>query len=85
MNFIICIYVYMCVYIYYVLLVETTELYPGPHICDGTYSRVGSPGKIWLIKKIIKNNSFNTVMGEFIEAFSNRLNYYYLVLGILTL
>ena len=42
----------MCVYIiYYVLLVETTELYPGPHICDGTYSRVGSPGKIGLIKK----------------------------------
>ena len=46
---------YMCVYIYYVLLVETTELYPGPHICDGTYSRVGSPGKIWLI--IIKKKN----------------------------
>ena len=38
----------VCVYIYYVLWVETTELYTGPHICDGTYNRVGSPGKIWL-------------------------------------
>ena len=36
--------------VYYVLLVETTELYPGPHTCDGTYSRVGSPGKIRSIK-----------------------------------
>ena len=53
----VCVWVCMCVcvYIYYVLLVETTELYPGPHICDATYSRVGSPGKIWLIK-ILKNS-----------------------------
>ena len=47
----------------YVLLVQTicnyvscmnTELCPGPHISDGTYSRVDSPGKRWLINKINK-------------------------------
>ena len=57
----------MCVYIYYVLLFETTELYPGPHICDGTYSRVGSPGKIWLIKK---QKNIATEPSQLIRVFS---------------
>ena len=55
----------------YVLLVETTcmntELYPGPPICDGTYSRVGSPGKRWLIKQPSQRTKTEVICGSIDE------------------